>query len=275
MQWILSQKKKEQKNCQNCLLSRLLSLSLVQLSNFTSGPDWTTCRPSAVQTTNAPPLPLLLHPPPAVQFHAFSTSFVPVESRRLSRLTGCRGWELVLPLQPSRPAAPALIGNSPRLPSGLLSSVLTCKTARLSRLSGPAGQLLAAISGLCYMLQNYLVVSVCHTVIFDSFQAAENLSASISVRWAGGGGSCSQGLAGQGLPTRTEMDIIHVLHHVASSPFSPFSFTDVLYFPPVFCCYCDPSGISERPVRQPADIYVEIFMTCAFMSGSKLSPFIP
>lgn len=109
-----------------------------------------------------PSSPLLLRPLPAVQFHAFSTSFVPVESRRLSRLTGCRGWELVLPLQHSRPAVPALIGNSPRLPSGLLSSVLTCKTARLSRLSGPAGQLLAAISGLCYMRQNYLVVSVCH-----------------------------------------------------------------------------------------------------------------
>lgn len=169
-----------------------------------------------------PSSPLLLRPPPAVQFHAFSTSFVPVESRRLSRLTGCRGWELVLPLQPSRPAAPALIGNSPRLPSGLLSSVLTCKTARLSCLSGPAGQLLATISGLCYMQQNYLVVSVCHTVIFDSFQAAENLSASISVRWAGGGGSCSQGLAGQDLPTQTEMDIIHVLHHVASSLFPLF-----------------------------------------------------
>lgn len=87
-------------------------------------------------------------PPPAVQFHAFRTSFVPDDSRRLSRLTGFRGWELVLPLQPCSPAAPALIGNSPRLPSGLLSSELTCKTARLSRLSGPAGQLLAAISGL-------------------------------------------------------------------------------------------------------------------------------
>lgn len=216
-------KKKEQKNCQNCLLSRLLSLSL----SCSAQQLHVRSRLDHLQTIGGsdyqrPSSPLLLRPPPAVQFHAFSTSFVPVESRRLSRLTGCRGWELVLPLQPSRPAAPALIGNSPRLPSGLLSSVLTCKTARLSRLSGPAGQLLAAISGLCYMQQNYLFVSVCHTVIFDSFQAAESLSASISVRWAGGGGSCSQGLAGQGLPTRTEMDIIHVLHHVASSLLSPF-----------------------------------------------------
>lgn len=29
----------------------------VQLRNFTSGPEWTTCRPSLVQTPNAPPLP--------------------------------------------------------------------------------------------------------------------------------------------------------------------------------------------------------------------------
>lgn len=86
-------------------------------------------------------------PRPAVQFHAFSQSFVPDNSRRLSRMTGFRGRELVLPLQPRSPAAPALIGNSPRLPSGLLSSVLTCKTAGVSRLSGPVGPLLAAISG--------------------------------------------------------------------------------------------------------------------------------
>lgn len=176
-----------------------------------------------------PSSPLLLRPPPAVQFHAFSTSFVPVESRRLSRLTGCRGWERVLPLQPSRPAAPALIGNSPRLPSGLLSSVLTCKTARLSRLSGPAGQLLAAISGLCYMQQNYLVVSVCHTVIFDSFQAAENLSASISVRWAGGGGSCSRGLAGQGLPTRTDKWTLYTFCTMLLLPLFPL-FVSLMFY---------------------------------------------
>lgn len=60
-------------------------------------------------------------------------------------------------------------------------------------------------------------------VIFDSFQAAENLSASISVRWAGGGGSCSQGLAGQGLPDSDRNGLYTLLlHHVASSLFTLF-----------------------------------------------------
>lgn len=61
---------------------------------------------------------LLLHlhhpwPPPAVQFHAFSASFVPDESRRLSRLTGFRSWELVLPLQPCSSGSNRKLSTTP------------------------------------------------------------------------------------------------------------------------------------------------------------------
>lgn len=177
----------------------------VRLRNFTLGPEWTTCRLSPVQTPSAPPLP-----------SSFSTSTTPGRLLQCSftllarvlfqtRAAVCHGWqasEAGSSFCLSSPAAPALIGNSPRLPSGLLSSVLTCKPARLSRLSGPAGQLLAAISGLCYTRQNYLVVSVCHFWVISGCWESECINQRL-LRQGGGGrgrdGSFRQGLAGQDL----------------------------------------------------------------------------